>query len=379
MKILIAPDSFKGSMTAREAAEAMKQGILNAGIQADVAIIPMADGGEGTMTSLIEATKGSTKELIVKDPLGRNRRGTYGITGDGNTAVIELANASGLHTLEKEELDPAVATTYGTGQLIVDALDRGLRDFIICLGGSSTNDGGSGILTALGIRFLDHDGNELKLGGLALGSLDSINIDQVDKRIYESTFRVACDVENPLVGPKGASAVFAPQKGASDELVKKLDKALMVFADCIERQFGISVHEYPGAGAAGGTAGGLLALLNAELKPGIELVMEAVNFEKVLKEGRFDFLLSGEGKLDEQTASGKVVAGLAKAAKRNGVPVIAVAGSVEGDLHEMYEKGLTAAFSISRGPISLEEAMEKGKELTAKIVEQIFRLLTISG
>lgn len=375
MKVLIAPDSFKGSMSAHQAAEAMKRGILNSRVNAEITIVPMADGGEGTMQSLIEATHGKTKKLTVRDPFGRDRIGEYGITGDGKTAVIELANASGLHTLTKDELDPAAASTNGTGELIADALEEGLRDFIICLGGSVTNDGGTGILSALGFQFLDKQGNELVPGGMALRHLDSIDTKAVDRRIYESAFRVACDVDNPLVGPKGASAVFGPQKGASERLVKQLDEALTVYADCIEKQIGYSVHHIPGAGAAGGAAAGLLAFLNAELKPGIDLVMEAVHFNSRLAGNNCDLLLSGEGKLDDQTASGKVVAGLAGAAKRHGIPVIAIAGKVEGELEALYEKGLTAAFSMTNGPISLEEAMGNGEELISNTVEQLFRLL----
>lgn len=378
MKILIAPDSFKGSVTAKEAAQAMREGIRKAQPEADVQIIPMADGGEGTMISLVEATGGSFHEVEVEDPLGRPVLGQYAMMGDHRTAVIELASGSGLHTLTKDELDPFSASTYGTGQLISHALNKGIRNFIVCLGGSATNDGGSGILKALGFRFLDGDGNELKPGGLGLSDLHSIDDSRVDPSVREAVFQIACDVNNPLVGPNGASAVFGPQKGATPEMVQELDEALAVFADCIERKTGRSIRHIPGAGAAGGTAGGLLAFLNAELKPGIKVVMEAVHFEELIQQESFDLLLTGEGKIDGQTASGKVVAGLSEVAKQYCLPTVALAGTVEGDLDLLYEKGLTAAFSITDGPMSLQEAMKNGTVLIERQTEQIFRLLRLS-
>ncbi|HEX7065763.1 MAG TPA: glycerate kinase [Bacillales bacterium] len=378
MDILVAPDSFKGSLTARQVAEAMKKGILKARPDAGVKLVPMADGGEGTMTSLVEATDGSMCEVEVEDSLGRKITAEYGITGDGRTAVIELASASGLDKLSKNELDPRVASTYGTGQLMVHALERGLDNFIICLGGSATNDGGSGILRALGFRFRDAEGRELEPGGLSLQNLHTIDTDNVDPRIREASFQVACDVTNPLIGPEGASAVFGPQKGANPETVRQLDEALLVYADCIKRETGLPIHHYPGAGAAGGTAAGLFALLNAELKQGIRLVMEAVHFEETLQSGHYDLLLTGEGKIDGQTASGKVVAGLAEVAKTHKIPVVALGGAVEGDLEPLYQKGLTAAFSITDGPMSLEDAMNNGEWLTEKQAEQVLRLLGIS-
>jgi glycerate kinase len=375
MNILIAPDSFKGSVTAKEAARAMKEGIRKAQAKADVQMIPMADGGEGTMISLVEATGGSFHEVEVEDPLGRPILSQYGILGDRQTAVIELASASGLHTLTQEELNPLVASTYGTGQLFLHALNGGIRNFIVCLGGSATNDGGSGILKALGFRFLDENGNELKPGGLGLQDLHWIDDAHVMPAVRESVFQIACDVNNPLLGPNGASCVFGPQKGATPEMAEELDEALRVFADCIERKCGRSVHRVPGAGAAGGAAAGLLAFLNADLKPGVELVMEAVHFEELIQRESFDFLLTGEGKVDSQTISGKVVAGLAAVAKQYHLPTIALAGSVEGDLGPLYENGLTAAFSITDGPMSLHEAMKNGSGLIKKQTEQIFRLL----
>lgn len=375
MNILIAPDSFKGSLTARKAAESMEIGVLKAIPQAKTRLIPMADGGEGTMIALIEATQGFFAELEVKDPLGRPIRGHYGVTGDGETAVIELAEASGLDKLAKSELDPLAASTFGTGQFILHALEQGLRRFIICLGGSATNDGGSGILKALGFRFLNEAGNELAPGGLALKNLHAIDDSSVVPSVGEAVFQVACDVNNPLIGRNGASAIFGPQKGATVEMAEQLDDALTVFANCIQEKTGKSVHQIPGAGAAGGTAAGLVAFLDTELKPGIRIVTDTLCLKELLENQSFDFLLTGEGKIDGQTASGKVVAGLSEVAKAHGLPVIALGGAVEGNLGPLHEKGMTAAFSITDGPMPLETAMKSGGQLIARQTEQIFRLI----
>ncbi|WP_010530107.1 glycerate kinase [Lentibacillus jeotgali] len=378
MKVLIAPDSFKGSITAREAALTMQQGIRKVRTGADIELIPMADGGEGTMVGLVETTGGSYYEVEVEDPLGRSVMTQYGLTGDDGTAVIELSLASGLNTLTEDEFDPCSASTYGTGQLIMHALNEGVRKFIICLGGSATNDGGSGILKALGYQFLDENGNRIKSGGISLKDLHVIDDSHVTPKTREAFFQIACDVNNPFVGSNGATAIFGPQKGATSKMVKELDEAMEIFANRIEQKTGQSIHQVQGAGAAGGTAGGLLGLLNAELKPGIQLVMEAVQFEELIQRETFDLLLTGEGKIDGQTASGKVVAGLAEVAKRYNLPTIALAGSVEGDLTTLYEKGLSAVFSITNGPMSLQDSMKEGRKLIEKQTEQIFRLLSLT-
>ncbi|WP_373893726.1 glycerate kinase [Virgibacillus sp. CBA3643] len=378
MKVLIAPDSFKGSLTAKEAALAMKRGIRKVRTEPDVELIPMSDGGEGTMVSLVEATGGSYNEVEVEDPLGRSIITQYGLTGGGETAVIELSLASGLHTLTGDELDPYTASTYGTGQLIMHALNEGVRNFIICLGGSATNDGGSGILKALGYQFLDESGNRIKPGGIGLKDLHFIDDSYVTPKIREAFFQIACDVNNPFVGSNGATAIFGPQKGATSDMVQELEEAMMIFADRIKQKTQQSVHQVPGAGAAGATAGGLLGFLDVELKPGIQLVMEAVQFEKLIRRETFDLLLTGEGKIDGQTASGKVVAGLAEVAKRYNLPTIALAGNVEGDMTSLYEKGLSAVFSITNGPISLQDSMKEGQDLIEKQTEQIFRLLSVT-
>ncbi|WP_093339669.1 glycerate kinase [Salibacterium halotolerans] len=378
MKVLIAPDSFKGSLTAKEVASAMKRGIRKVRIGADVELIPIADGGEGTMDSLVEATSGSYYECKVEDPLGRSVSAQYGITKDNKTAVIELSSASGLNILTENELDPYSASTYGTGQLIMHALNEGVRNFIICLGGSATNDGGSGILKALGYRLVDKNGDTIKPGGIGLKNLHFIDDSQVSPKVQEAFFQIACDVNNPFVGSNGAAAIFGPQKGANSEMVQELDNAMMVFANCIEQKTRQSVHHVPGAGAAGGAAGGLMGFLNAELKPGIQLVMEAVQLEEFIQQETFDLLLTGEGKIDSQTASGKVVAGLAEVAKRYSLPTVALSGNVDGELTTLYNRGLSAVFSITNGPMTLRDAMSEGSDLIEKQTEQIFRLLSLA-
>ncbi|HET6872675.1 MAG TPA: glycerate kinase, partial [Sporolactobacillaceae bacterium] len=260
---------------------------------------------------------------------------------------------------------------------IKQALDAGLTSFIICLGGSATNDGGSGLLKALGFRFLDENGEELAEGGLALQNLVKIDTEKADPRLKLCTFKVAGDVTNPLVGPNGASAVFGPQKGATDEDVKALDKALTRFADVIESELNVRIHDMPGAGAAGGTAAGLVAFLNAEILSGVELVKKTVGFETILRNEQPDLIFTGEGKIDAQTGFGKVIAGICTSGKKEGIPVIALAGSVSGELHELYERGLTAAFTIADRPMTLQESIQRASELLEMRVEQLVRVLTI--
>lgn len=378
MKVLVAPDSFKGSVTAKEAAEAMKQGIHQVSNQAEVVTVPLADGGEGTMTSLIEATGGLIHDAEVEDPLGRKVIAQYGVTGDHKTAVIELASASGLQRLSSEELDPAAASSYGTGQLISHALEGGLRSFIVCLGGSATNDAGTGLLKALGFRFLDQHGNDLSPGGLALKDIRMIDDSNVDPRAKESVFQIACDVHNPLTGTNGASAVFGPQKGADPDMADALDGALTVFAAYLEGRLGKPIDKLPGAGAAGGTSAGMYALLDAELKPGFEIVTEALRLKKQFEREHFDVIFTGEGKVDGQTASGKVISGIASLGKAYDVPTIALAGAVEGDLSELHERGLIAAFSIINEPTGLEQAVENAVTLIKGQAGQVFRLFSHS-
>lgn len=378
MNIVLAPDSFKGCLTAKEICYWMEKGIKKVVPTANIIKIPMADGGEGTLTSLITATNGSVVEAAnVFDPLGRPVNAAYGIIREQNTAIIEFASATGLHHLHEKELNPNIASSFGTGQVISQALDAGISSFIICLGGSATNDGGTGLLKALGFRFLDANGQELAEGGLALQNLADIDSTNADPRLKTCTFKVAGDVSNPLVGPKGASAVFGPQKGATEEDVKTLDQALTHYADVVERKLNIRVHEMPGAGAAGGAAAGLVAFLNAEILSGIELVKKTIGFDRILQCEKPDFILTGEGKIDAQTAFGKVIAGICTSSKKEGIPVIALAGSVTGDLSSLHESGLTAAFALAEGPMTLQESLARASELVEKRTEQLLRILTI--
>ncbi len=299
----------------------------------------------------------------------------YGINGDEKTAMIELAEASGLSLLKKEERNPAVTSTYGTGELIKRALDDGFRRFIICLGGSATNDAGTGLLRALGYHFLDADGKVLPLGGQGLAQLAVIDTDEADQRLRECRFTIASDVTNPLLGENGASSVFGPQKGADKDQVAALEHALTRFADVVEKKTGKAYHNRKGSGAAGGCAAGILAFLSAELKSGIETVLETARFEAFVEKHSVDFILTGEGKMDGQTLQGKVVAGLAAFGKKHDIPVLSLTGQIDGDLDALYELGLTAAWSIASGPISIEDSMKNASHLIEKQSETLGRLL----
>lgn len=374
LKILVAPDSFKGSLTAHEAALAMEEGILDALPSAKVIPLPLADGGEGTMDCLVDATGGHTVSVQVKDPLLREVAARFGILGDGSTCVIEIAEASGLTLLKEEERDPLIATSYGTGQLIRHALDAGCRTFVIGLGGSATNDGGTGILQALGCRFLDAKGEELAAGGGALRKLDRIDLSQFNQRIMESSFTIACDVRAPFIGPAGASAVFGPQKGASEAEVALLDQNLKRLADCIEVETGIALHDMEGTGAAGGAGGALLAFFNGTMKPGIEVVMEAMDFERIASEA--DLLITGEGRSDGQTITGKAPSGVASLAERHQVPVLLISGAIEEASREMLQAVFTEVHGLTDSGINSEIAMSQSfrllREKTAAVVGQYF-------
>jgi glycerate kinase len=302
MKIVIAPDSFKGSLTAKEVGMAIKKGIEKALFESDVIVMPMADGGEGTLQCLIDATGGQMIHAVVKNPIGADISAALGILGDGVTCVIEMATASGLYLIDENQRNPLVTTTYGVGQLIKAGLDRGCRRFILGLGGSATNDGGAGMLQALGFDLLDQAGNPIGFGGGELSKIAKIGTERIDPRLAESAFIIACDVENPFVGPNGASHVFGPQKGATPDMVKQLDDNLRRFADLIEQTIGIAIHDIPGTGAAGGLSGALLAFLRGTLRSGIEIVTETTQLETQIKDA--DLVITGEGQVDFQTAQG---------------------------------------------------------------------------
>lgn len=372
VKILIAPDKFKESLSALKVADSIEKGILKVFPKAVIEKVPMADGGEGTVESLVDATGGKIIKTNVKDPLFRDIESFYGILGDGKTAVIEMAAASGLYLLKDYERNPMITTTYGTGQLIKDALDRGCRRFIIAIGGSATNDGGAGMATVLGVKFYDKDGIEIGLGGGELSKIYSIDTSNIDDRLKECEFIVACDVANPLIGENGASRVYGPQKGATKEMVEVLDKNLEHYGKLLEKYFNKKIIDVPGSGAAGGLGAGLMAFLNAQLKNGIEIIIETLKLEEKIKEA--DIVISGEGKIDFQTAFGKTISGIAKLCKKHNKPLIVIAGTVE-DIENLYEIGVSSIFSIVEKPMSLEDAIKNAPTLLEKSAERIFRLI----
>ncbi|MBO8171325.1 MAG: glycerate kinase [Bacillaceae bacterium] len=372
MKIVIAPDSFKGSMTAREASEAIKQGILRVNPHIDTVLFPMADGGEGTVESLVSATGGTIIHTTATDPLGREIEAFYGILGDGETCVIETAAASGLTLLSDEECNPLKATSYGTGELIHHALDHGYRRFIIGLGGSATNDGGAGILQALGVRLLDRHGQNIPPGGGYLHQLARIDSDGMHPGVKQAEFVIASDVDNPLVGDKGASRVYGPQKGATPEMVEKLDQNLANLADRIEEVTGISVHTLPGGGAAGGIGAVCHTFFQGKMEKGSDLVIRAGRLQEKLAGA--SLVITGEGKMDEQTARGKAPYGILKVAQNHGVPVVALAGSLGEGADRLVQHGFAGVISIIDRPMTLAQAVDRGKSLLTYTAEQVVRI-----
>jgi len=373
MKIAIAPDSFKGTLTALEAADCIERGLMKALDGCEIIKIPMADGGEGTVQALVDATGGEIISSEVVDPLGRKIEAVFGMMGDGETAVIEMAAASGLPLISIEERDPLKTTTFGTGELILEAVKKGAKKIIVGIGGSATVDGGSGMARALGVKFLDEDGKELNGTGGELGRLERIDVSGMDSEITGVEFLVACDVDNPLLGEKGAARVYAPQKGAAPEMVEVLEKNLANFSRVIENDLGKVVANKPGAGAAGGLGAGLMAFLNAELKPGTDIVIDAVKLSEKLKGSKL--VITGEGQLDYQTAFGKTPAGVAKAASELGIPVIAIGGQIGDDVSNIYSCGIKAYFSSLARIVSEKDIKENaGKRLT-ECSEQVGRLI----
>lgn len=377
MRLVIAPDSFKGSLSAVEAAEAMAEGARRVVPDAEILLLPLGDGGEGTAAALVAATGGRMEQRTVRGPLGEPVEAAFGVLGDGETAVVEMATASGLVLVPKARRDPKVTTTYGTGELIAAAVACGVKRLIVAIGGSATNDGGAGAMAALGARFLDADGNPLPPGGAALVRLDRIDLSSFRKPPPDVEIVIASDVTNPLCGPNGASAVYGPQKGATPEDVALLDAALDRFAAVVKRDLGRDIRDTPGAGAAGGLGAGLLAFLDAQMRRGIHLVLEAIRFEERL-EGA-DLVLSGEGKLDEQTASGKTLSGVGEACRRAGVPLLAFAGAVEAEQTALDALGIAAAVPSTPRPMPAEQAMAKARPLLAEAVERALRLVAVGA
>ena len=374
-RYLCAPDSFKESLTAMEAARAMAQGIENADHDAEVRCLPMAAGGEGTARALVDATGGSMRAVPVHDPLGRPVEGHFGLLADGTTAVVETAVASGLALLEAKERNPLIASSYGTGELMLAAVRSGAKRIIVGLGGSATNDAGAGLLQALGVRLLDKNGNDLAHGGAALANLTTIDISTMDPALKNVAITAACDVTNPLTGPTGASAVFGPQKGASKDDVATLDASLAHFAQVIDSQLGVAVNDVPGAGAAGGIGAALKGFLNAEFRPGIAIVIEQSGLDAAAQWA--DVVFTGEGSIDFQTKFGKTPAGVAETAKRHGKPVIAVAGHIGTGIDELHEVGIDAVFGIAPGAASLSELLADAAANVTRTTEQIVRTLQL--
>ncbi|WP_283148349.1 glycerate kinase [Silvimonas soli] len=380
MKIVIAPDSYKESLSALEVAIQIEAGFREVFPSADYLKMPMADGGEGTVQAMVEATQGRRVEVAVTGPSGEPVAAFYGLTGDGRTAVIEMAAASGLALLTPAQRNPLFTTSYGTGELIGAALDAGARHFILGIGGSATNDGGVGMAQALGARFITAEGKELGHGGAALAQLANIDLAGLDPRLAQSAIEVACDVDNPLTGPNGASAVFGPQKGATPEMVRQLDANLAHYAGIIQRDLGLDVNNVAGAGAAGGMGAGMLAFLQGRLRAGGDIVAEAVGLDAAIRNA--DLVITGEGRMDGQTIHGKTPMAVALVAQRHGVPVIGIAGSLSGDVAVVYQHGIDAVFSVLHSASTLDEALVQAAQnvrLAARNVAAAIKVGQIIG
>ena len=375
MKILIAADSFKGSATTMEVADRIEKGYLRICPEVEIAKLPMADGGEGTVETLVSGMDGELIYEEVTGPLGERVRAKYGVVQD-EIAIIEMAEASGLVLVEEEKRNPTLTTTYGTGELILSALERGFRRVYVGIGGSATNDGGMGMARALGYRFIDGDGNELPEGGGSLGQLYRIDRSKVTPLLKDARITVMCDVENPLYGPDGAAFVYGPQKGADPDMVRLLDKNLRHLADILKSDMNVEMADIPGSGAAGGLGGGLMAFCGADLKPGIEMVLDILKFDDRLK--GVDLVITGEGRIDGQSVKGKVPAGVAKRARKLNKPLVAIAGGVGDGAEGLYSMGIDLILPIVDGPMGLGEAMGEAGLLLEKTGERLARIVLLS-
>lgn len=385
MKIVVAPQALKGSLDAAEVGAAIAAGVRAVFPDAQIAVVPVADGGEGTVRALVAATGGELRRTRVSGPLGEPVEAEWGILGTVRehdardtpvrTAVIEMAAASGLPLVPPSRRDPRITSTRGTGELLRAALDAGCRAVILGIGGSATNDGGAGMAQALGARLLDDTGNELPPGGAALARLARIDMSGLDARLRATSVRVACDVTNPLVGPTGASAVYGPQKGATPEMVRALDAALAHYADVLRRDLGVDVRDVPGAGAAGGLGAGLLAFAGAQLVPGAKLVLDALTFAETMRGA--DLAITAEGRLDAQTAYGKAPGAVAAAARAAGARAIVLAGAVAMDEAALARLGFAAAIPLPDGPLTLDESMARAAELVTAAAVRALRLIKL--
>ncbi|KPK75303.1 MAG: glycerate kinase [Phycisphaerae bacterium SM23_30] len=385
MKIVVAPDKFKGSLSAAHACAAIIEGIRRVTKDAEIVGIPMADGGEGTVEALVAATGGQLRQVKVCGPLGEEVEATYGILGiqrgkessSVKTAVLEMAAAAGLPLVAPERRNPLQTTTFGVGQVILDGLEVGCRDFVIGIGGSATNDCGCGMAQALGVKFFDKSGKAITtpMTGARMGQAAGLDCGNIDPRINECSFVVACDVENPLLGPTGASYIYSPQKGADGQKVAILETNMTHIIGLIEAEVGKKVRDIPGAGAAGGLGAGMMAFLNGKLEKGIDIVMRCCRFAERISGGQL--IITGEGRIDDSTVYGKTIAGIAREALKQSIPVIALAGSVAGEVGRIHDIGVSAVLPICSGPMGLAEAMRNGSELLSRAAEQALRAALI--
>lgn len=375
LKILVVPDSYKGSLSSKEVAECMEQGILEVLPEAQVCKIPIADGGEGTVDAILSVTRGEARQLEVVGPQGGTVTAVYGIFDEGRSAVIEMASASGLMLVPPDQLNPMTATTYGTGQVIKEVLESGVRKLVVGIGGSATNDGGVGMAQALGVRFLDASGEEIGYGGRELHRICTIDTSRLHPAIAECEITIASDVTNPLCGPDGASHIFGPQKGATPEMILKLDEGLKHLAAVIQEQLGIDIANAAGAGAAGGLGAGLMAFLNAKMARGIDIVLEAARFDEEVRDA--DLVFTGEGRTDAQTVFGKTPAGVAKISKKYNKPVVCISGGVTADAFEIYSIGIDVIVGATQVPMSLEEAIGKAPANIRHAASSVLRSILI--
>lgn len=375
MKIVIAPQAFKGSLEAPDVAHAIARGVRQVFPSAQLELLPIADGGEGTVRALVQAGGGRMMTARVLGPLEQPVDARWGLLDAERTGVIEMAAASGLSLIPRDRRDPLRTTTYGTGQLIGSALDHGVRRIIVGIGGSATNDGGAGMAQALGARFVDSQGRELPRGGGSLRHLAHIDVSGLDSRIGNLEVDVACDVNNPLYGPKGATAVYGPQKGANPHMVRQLDDALRQYARILERDLGVDVHDVPGAGAAGGLGAGLIAFLKARLCTGVSIVFEAIDLDSKLKGAQL--VITGEGRMDEQDLYGKAPLAVAQRAALQGIPSVAIVGSTGREYHILYNHGLDAVIGIVNRPMPLERAIRETARLISEAALRACRLVRV--
>ena len=376
MKIVIAPDSFKDSLDAAGVAQAIGSGLAEVWPQAELVECPMADGGEGTMEAIVAASHGEQRRQVVRGPLGESVEAAWGWLPDSRTAVIEMAQASGIQLVPSAQRDACRSSTWGTGELVAAALAAGARRIVLAIGGSATNDGGSGMLRALGLHLLDANGQPLAEGGLALAQLARIDAGDLDPRLAEVQVEVAADVDNPLCGPNGASAIFGPQKGATPDQVQALDQALGHFADHCARLLGNDVRDEPGSGAAGGMGFAAKAFMAARFRPGVEVVAELAGLDTLVQGA--DLVITGEGRFDAQTLRGKTPLGVARAAKRHGVPVVVLAGTLGTGYEQLYAHGIDAAFALASGPMSLEQACAEAGALLKARARDVARLWQVA-